>query len=354
MEDRKVSIIVPVYNTDKYLPKTIDSILNQTYQNTEIILINDGSTDRSGIICDKYKQKDSRIKVIHKKNSGVSATRNAGIDIATGYYIQFVDSDDYLELTMTESIVGFLENEVDLVICSYTAEFKNRKKNIIENHICPIEGIYKKSKFLMDFGELLNKRFINPIWNKLYITDIIKKNNVKFEEGLNMGEDLLFNINYLKICDCIRTSKENLYNYVNLNTNSLTASVKKDLFVNQQMLFGEVRQFLVEEDAFNTKTKDYIEMSYTDSIVRCFENLFHPNSELSMKDKRVKIHEIVHDDCVRKNIVHFFKKGTQKRFIGRLININSCWGIYIFFKMKTFLRNNLGPIFIILKKILEN
>ena len=104
MLNELISIIVPVYNVEKYLKKCIDSILNQTYSNIEILLIDDGSTDNSGIICDNFKKRDSRIKVVHKKNSGVSSTRNYGLDLATGKYISFVDSDDFVECDFIENL----------------------------------------------------------------------------------------------------------------------------------------------------------------------------------------------------------------------------------------------------------
>ena len=126
-----ISIIVPIYNVEKYLKKCIDSIINQTYKNLEIILVDDGSPDNCGKICDEYAKKDNRIKVIHKENGGVSSARNVGVENATGEYIGFVDSDDYIEKDMYEVLINNLKKEnADISIISNYEVYKNK---IIEN-----------------------------------------------------------------------------------------------------------------------------------------------------------------------------------------------------------------------------
>lgn len=116
---KKISIIVPVYKVESYLSRCIDSILAQTYQNFELMLVDDGSLDRCGEICDNYAKKDDRIKVIHQPNRGVSAARNAGLDLATGDYIGFVDSDDYISINMYSDMIKLLEvNGLDIIICT--------------------------------------------------------------------------------------------------------------------------------------------------------------------------------------------------------------------------------------------
>ena len=134
-----ISVIVPVYNVEKYLNRCVDSIINQTYSNLEIILINDGSTDTSGKICDEYKKRDNRIQVIHQKNGGLSAARNAGIDIATGKYLTFIDSDDWIHLKYIEILYGMICTSNSLVsICSYK-RVSTKVKDIIINDVKTME-----------------------------------------------------------------------------------------------------------------------------------------------------------------------------------------------------------------------
>ena len=133
MEDL-ISVIVPIYNVEKYINRCIDSIIEQTYTNLEIILVDDGSTDNSGSICDEYAKKDNRIKVIHKENGGVSSARNVGLDTAIGQYITFVDSDDYIEKKYCEILLKTLKKQkADCVACGYNRIYKNKEEKMSMN-----------------------------------------------------------------------------------------------------------------------------------------------------------------------------------------------------------------------------
>ena len=150
MDNYLVSIIVPIYNVEKYLDRCIQSILNQSYENLEIILVDDGSPDRSSEICDEYRKSDQRIKVVHKENGGLSDARNAGLILAKGKYIIFLDSDDYIEHTMVEDAVTVLEkNDSDIVIWGYYADFVDEDENLISSKIINpcISGDFLKSDF---------------------------------------------------------------------------------------------------------------------------------------------------------------------------------------------------------------
>lgn len=179
-----ISIIVPVYNVEKYLNQCIESLINQTYRNLEIILINDGSTDRSGEICNWYKNKDHRIKVIHKKNGGLSSARNSGLDIATGYYIGFVDSDDFVEKTMYEKLYLQIENNnADMIKCNLI-EFRNNQmpRDIVSSGNITTytreDAIYN---FIYDQYKY-NKHFKVVVWDALYKRELLE--NIRFPEGL--------------------------------------------------------------------------------------------------------------------------------------------------------------------------
>ncbi len=177
-----ISVIVPIYNSEKYLNRCIESIVNQTYDNLEILLIDDGSIDNSPKICDEWKEKDKRIKVYHQKNSGVSMARNKGIKEAHGKYIAFIDSDDYIDKNMYQILLSTLKKEKsNIAICNYYI-FDNEEQR---------KGIQKKPKKSF-VDELSNMNSIGGyIWNKLYTKDILKK--IKFHSNIPIYEDLLFN-----------------------------------------------------------------------------------------------------------------------------------------------------------------
>ena len=350
-----VSIIVPVYNAEKYLCKCIDSILNQTYKNIEVILINDGSTDNSGKICDEYRQKDKRVVVKHIKNSGPSVARNIGIEIARGQYIQFVDSDDYVELQMTEKLIQEMSEGVQLVICGYKLLYLSDDNVVIEERKPPKVGKYEKMEFIKNFGVLFKENFINSPCNKLYITEVIKKHNIRFIHNLHMGEDLLFNLEYINNCDAISIIDTPLYNYTKINKNSLTNSLmytfKGDLFENQQMLFQKIREFLLKYNSYVGQNKDLVEIVYTQRIISCLERLFYENRNFGFKAIRKQIYNIIDDEYVKKNIGYFRIGNIQKNLIGVLAKRKLTIGIYIYFKIKLFLINYMKPMFRLLKRI---
>jgi glycosyltransferase involved in cell wall biosynthesis len=205
---KKISVIVPVYNAEKYIERCIKSILDQTYENLEILLIDDGSLDKCPEICDEWARKDERIEVIHKDNEGVSIARNIGIDRARGEYIAFVDSDDYLDSEIFGKLITSIEkNNSDIAICNF---YPNKEIQLKEQ--LTREEVYS---LLLD-----RKMFRGYMWNKLYKTSIIKNNKIKFEDNIYMCEDLLFNCVYLKYCFNASYVNERLYYY---NDDSISA-----------------------------------------------------------------------------------------------------------------------------------
>lgn len=213
-----ISIIVPIYNSAKWLKRCVNSLIGQTYRNIEILLINDGSKDNSLNICNEYAKKDNRIVVIDKKNTGVSATRNAGLKAAKGEYIQFVDSDDYIEPQMCEMLVKAIDNS-DMVICG----MRIWKDDIVlrEPHID--DGIYTL-KDNIDIYFQLRKINLGPC-NKLYRRELIKN---YFIENISLGEDTIFVLEYMRNVQTISVLSECLYNVVLDNENSLNKKKNVD------------------------------------------------------------------------------------------------------------------------------
>lgn len=215
--DKLVSVIVPAYNVEKFLKKCVSSIINQTYKNLEIILVDDGSPDRSGALCDRFAAKDSRIVVLHKKNGGVSTARNAGIEAATGEYICFVDSDDWLPVNAIEILVGkILTDHSDF--CVGEAELVGISRSVLM-HKLP-NAYYEKSNAyeLLAFDEMLR----TP-WAKLFRTEVIARNNLRFLSEVAYGEDTIFVWNYLCCCDRMSIIDLPAYCYSQLNSNNASS-----------------------------------------------------------------------------------------------------------------------------------
>lgn len=213
-----ISVIVPVYNVERYLRRCIESVLNQTYKEIELILIDDGSTDTSPMICDEYVGKEKNVKVIHKINGGVASARNIGINNASGKYICFLDSDDILPSDSVELLYNAIkEKKAEYVagICSIN-ESKKVKNPINEEKIIDLE---KDSRSLLEY--ITNSGSYSP-YAKMYSSDIIKNNNLYFAENLKCSEDALFIRDYMRYCTRIAIIPEIVYYYNTFNESSLS------------------------------------------------------------------------------------------------------------------------------------
>lgn len=349
-----VSIIVPVYNSEKFIKECIDSILNQSYKNIEVVIVNDGSSDNTAMICNEYRQKDERIKVVHQKNSGPSVARNNGIKNATGDFIQFVDSDDTIEKEMTEILVNEITDDVNLVISGFRTIKVIETKEIFEYYKPGAHGVKNKKGFLEIFGELHKLRVIASTCNKLYDRDIIKINNLTFIDELTIGEDLLFNVEFIRNCKDVSLVDEILYNYlIYNNSNSLTSDFKKDYFKMQQIIYNRINTFLIEENMYTEKNKYYLDKKFGENIDYWIENLFHRNSNLNSNEKKEEINLMLKNKTLRNNILNSNSLSKQKKVIQLLVKNNLDFMVYWLFKIKLFIRNRLSFLFKYIKKILK-
>lgn len=255
------SIIVPVYNTEKYLKNCLESILNQTFRDYELIVVNDGSKDSSAEICDYYAQLDDRIRVIHKENGGVSSARNCGINMAKGKYIWFVDSDDTIANNALQILSAAVKDNDDLIVFNRLLEEKY--------HIKSFDDFLKVHYFSYHLG-------FEP-WNKLYKREIIKLNNILFDTEEAIGEDLLFNISYYQYINNIKFISEKLYNYIVREDSAMTTRDDKR-YIKQMRLFDKIRDLISNDISENSLTCLYF-MHLISGLNQT------SNGQLSMKDR---------------------------------------------------------------------
>lgn len=200
-----ISIIIPVYKVELYIRNCLNSVLNQTYKDYEVILIDDGSPDACGKICEEYAENRSNWNVVHQKNAGQAAARNAGLSIAKGDYICFIDSDDSVDPNYLQELYhALIETNSNLAICGY--QRINESSEIVQAERCESEKLDENELWEEIFGHLNN-----AVWNKLYRKDILK--DLQFPEGLYHGEDLMFNLQYISRCNGAVQIKSKLYHY---------------------------------------------------------------------------------------------------------------------------------------------
>jgi len=310
-----ISIVVPIYNVEKYLDKCIDSITNQTYKNLEILLIDDGSTDDCPKICDKWAKKDSRIKVYHKKNGGLSDARNYGIERAKGKYIGFIDSDDWVELDMYENLYReIVNNEVDIVICgrfieyenSYTIEQKANEKVIMDKK----EALIKLNSFA---------GFDMAAWDKLYKKSLF--NDIEFPFGKKC-EDAYIAYKLFEKCKKIEYYPQCYYHYLQRKY-----SISKSNTLNMDFIYAAKEQL----EFFKNKYSDILdvaETNYAFSVKIIYEIAIERKIEITKELKDYK-----------KEIKKYRKAVRENKYIGKRKKL-----VFILF-------NDFYIVYLILKKI---
>lgn len=252
----KVSIIIPVYKvSENYLRKCIESCVNQTLKEIEIILIDDGSPDNCGEICDEYALKDNRIKVIHKKNEGVSKARNVGVVKATGKYIGFVDADDWIETDFYEKMFYFGEKYgLEMIVSGFVKEKNNKILEVLKREN---NKVFNKIEALKNLFE--RKLYVWSIWDKIYRSDTIKNGRIFFSERISMGEDLEFLWCLLKKINKIGYISLNKYHYCYRQksvTSINSAEKKKDSVTVMHAILKESK--LINKELFNIIKRVYL------------------------------------------------------------------------------------------------
>jgi len=248
----KVSIIVPIYNAQKTLHRCVDSILNQDYTDFELLLIDDGSKDDSGEICDAYAQKDKRVRVIHKENSGVSASRNLALDEAKGEFLQFLDADDWITPDATRLLVESAEqNNCDMVISDFYRVIGERLSH--KGSIDDADGVVTREEFAGFMMENPADFYYGVLWNKLYDRAIIEKNHLRMDPKISWCEDFMFNLEYIRHCENIFVLQVPIYYYVKTKGSLVSQGMSLTKTIKTKMMVFEYytdfyKQVLTEEE----------------------------------------------------------------------------------------------------------
>ena len=249
---KKISIIIPIYNSEDTIDKCIDSVFKQTYSNWELILVNDGSTDRSLEKCKKLCDKNEKVIIISQKNKGVSFARNKGIDVATGDYIMFVDSDDYIEPNLVEIISNKLREEKwDLLVFGY--RIINNMINKEYTKIPQYTKLYKKEDILKYMGIKDNFFYFAAPHGKIFDKKIINNNNTRFNEKMDLGEDTCFVLDYINKINTMHVLEQNLYNTIQVR-GSLSRRDRKNIWDTCKIIINSI--FLIYQDDKYTKERD--------------------------------------------------------------------------------------------------
>ena len=242
----KISVLVPVYNTEKYIKKCIDSIKSQTITDWELILVDDGSTDDSGKICDEYAKQDEKITVYHKKNEGISATREFAVQHANGTYIQFVDSDDWIDADMLERMYEAAQaKNLDIVGCNFIQEFGDYE--------IPTTSIYNSKE---DFLRSVIGNYWGVLWKLMIRKELFTRYNIHFPKGIDGGEDYFVVVSLLLKSKKVSFVDFYPYHYVRNNNNSFISSPSFEKIMFQVKATEKVEEILIEEGMIGRYSKE--------------------------------------------------------------------------------------------------
>ena len=259
---KELTVVIPIYKTEKYIYECVDSVLKEAPENSDIILVDDGSPDNCPFICDEYAAKDSRVKVIHQQNSGLSAVRNNAIDVADSKYIFFIDSDDYLEDGYFSKIFS---RKADLVIGNYRAFYTDGTPDII--------GYMNKRSYsslydyLCDFHHHFATVF-NFAWGKLYRLDIIKEHNIRFPIDIKMVEDVVFNLEYYRYCTSFELCDDAHLMYRQMN-NTLSKQIDPKTFKWYEDSYTRIKNLLDEYGAFTKENEEHYYSHFVGNTMEC-------------------------------------------------------------------------------------
>ena len=318
----KVSIVIPIYNTAKYLDKCLTSVITQSYQNIEIILVNDGSTDDCKSICDNYAKKDKRIIVLNQKNSGVSASRNNGIKVASGKYLCFLDSDDFIHPDYVQCLINNIK-ENTLSVC---------QMETFKNDVIPLKNIEEKKEFdRYHFIYLSSMYLLNTPCCKLYNLDVIKTNKIYFDTGLSLGEDLMFNLNYMQYIDKIIVDMQKLYYYRKDDNLSLSTSYNPKMFDIQLLLYDSFTKFFIKTKMQQEELCIFDSFRFS-TLKIIVENEFR-NKKISFWQRYINTRKVVRNKEIQKRLKEI--RYPKKKVFCFLIRHNLILLYKIMSKIKT-------------------
>ena len=297
----KYSVIIPVYNVEKYINRCVKSILSQRYNDLEIILIDNGSEDSSGILCDNYAERYSNITSYHIPNGGVSSARNFGLAKAQGEFICFVDADDYLVGNLFSDMENKLDSELDMLVFSY---YNSIEKNISETarseKILPIEGKKNRKQFISLFTDLLLSDMMYTVWNKIYRREFLKEHRIVFEQ-YELGEDVRFNLNVYECIHKVYFSQACYYVYISGRAGSAMGRYNPNRMNYQLEELGKVDQLMT---SWNIHDEQFVDQIKSRILMSNIQNISAQKIPLPLK------RQYVEELCKNKEMVILTHKNT--------------------------------------------
>ena len=337
----KVSLVVPVYNAEKYLAKSIESMLSQSLKEMELILVNDGSKDNSLAICEEYAKKDSRITVINKKNEGACIARNTGIARAKGKYIQLADADDYIDNNMLEEQYNLAEKtNAEVVMCGMKFDVHQKDGQVVISEAHYKDMVLSSQEEIKPiFMDLFDNLLFNYTHNKLYNAEFLKKNNLKFIDWLPLDQDTNFNIDVFKVLNKLTISSKAYYHYVKTFEETIVTRYCANKFKVRTFRYDRLKELLEAWGIYNNENKKKLASMYIHHVIECFEIYNHKKCDLNTKEKKQEIEKILNTKQVKDSLEILDRANSSyTNMVFKALKAGSVNRIYALCKVKKFLQ----------------
>jgi len=298
----KISVIMPVYGVEKYVGKAIESIQAQTLKEFEFLIVDDGTKDRSGEICDEYAANDSRLKVFHKENGGAPSARNMAIDVAKGKYMYFMDSDDWAEPTMLEDMYRLAEeNQAELVVTGYYIDtYYSDTECFTQAQSQPDQVFATQQEFRENAYRLFDCNLLYTPWNKLYLGDYIRVRGLKFPQ--TFWDDFPFNLSVLADVERVVVSSQKYYHFMRARAESETAKYRPDMYQKREEEHQWMTDLYQKWGLTDENSREFLARRYVERVIGCIENITTSSCTLTKKEKKQEIRKMLDHPTLKEMI----------------------------------------------------
>lgn len=329
----KVSVIIPVYNAEKYISECIDSLLGQTLQQCEFIFVNDGSSDRSRLIIEGYKNRDGRIKLINQENQGVSAARNNGMAAAVGEYVGFVDADDRVEPSMFETLYAAASTDhCDVVFSNYESE-QDGRRTVSKCHL-PVNVVFDKADIQQDILPIyLKSDHLNSVCNKIYAATLIREQGLQFPDRVALGEDGFFNMNVLSYCNSVKYIDYTGYYYREVPGSATRNVVHKDYFARALEVYEAKLPSALESLLEQERVQDLKTIKFIRAVISYIHLYYMPATGLSFQQKYRYVKKMLDQSVIHEALPRYKQQfgselGRYEWLILLMMKSKSAMGLY--------------------------
>jgi len=340
---------MPVYKVEEYVGKAIESIQAQTLTDWEFLIVDDGTPDKSGEICDAYAEKDPRIKVIHKENGGAPSARNVAMDIAQGEYMYFLDSDDWAEPTMLEDMYHLAKRDnAQLVIAGFYIDTYYNDTEYRQDHFWVEDAVYgDQQSFRNHAYGLFDKNLLYTPWNKLYEAKYIQEHNLRFPKTL--WDDFPFNLSVVHKIERVTVTSKQYYHFIRKRAESETAAYRPTMYEKREEEHGWMLDLYKDWKVKNPESVEMIARRYVERLIGCVENLTNPKCELSYQEKRSQVKMMLKSKRARQSLRYAKPKSLYMKMLLIPIKMKSVTLTLWECQMITFVKTRNTKLFSLLK-----